>query len=204
MTSQIFQLVTCNWRYWYCYVDYNLLAAKKNCSTWVTTDDLLDLYLQENNCPMIIDLMGGQPDLTPEWIVWMMKTVEKCNFEDNAYLWSDNNLNNNYFWKFLSKNEQKCIAEYKNYEKVGCFKGFSLASFSFNTGAEPEAYFLQFELFEKQINSGLNMYVYTTFTGPVGDNIEREMNNFVNKLQSIHEYLLLQTIPLQIKDVHSY
>jgi len=53
----------------------------------------------------MIDLSGGQPDLTPEWIPWMMEELNNRGLTDKVYLWSDDNLSNDYFWKYLSDAE---------------------------------------------------------------------------------------------------
>src|SRR5690606_1503620 len=34
--AQVFQVAVCNWRCWYCYVPYDLLAAKAQHSDWLT------------------------------------------------------------------------------------------------------------------------------------------------------------------------
>src|SRR5215813_7541953 len=51
LRAQVFQNAVCNWRCWYCFVPFNLLSASRKHSRWVTVDDLLDLYLAEDNPP---------------------------------------------------------------------------------------------------------------------------------------------------------
>jgi hypothetical protein len=41
----------------------------------MTTDALVELYASEALRPAVIDLSGGSPDLTPEWIPWMMRSL---------------------------------------------------------------------------------------------------------------------------------
>ncbi len=75
LTAQVFQNASCNWRCWYCYVPFALLNANLSHSSFLSASELIALYLNEVNRPMVIDLTGGQPDLVPEWVPWMMKAL---------------------------------------------------------------------------------------------------------------------------------
>jgi len=101
LRALVFQSAACNWRCWYCFVDYALLSADPAHSVWIAADELLELYLKEPTRPMMIDLTGGQPDLTPEWVPWMMEAVTRAGLIESIYLWSDDNLSNDYFWRYL-------------------------------------------------------------------------------------------------------
>ena len=199
LTAQVFQNAVCNWRCWYCYVPFNLLSADKSHSKWLSASDLLDLYLKEKNPPKIIDLSGGQPDLIPEWIPWMMKELTSRGLENKVYLWSDDNLSNDYFWKYLTEEDIKLITSYKKYGKVCCFKGFDAESFSFNTMAQPTLFDNQFKLMKRLLTLGIDIYCYATFTSPSKDGIEQKMSKFVDRLQDLSHFLPLRMIPLEIK-----
>jgi uncharacterized Fe-S cluster-containing radical SAM superfamily protein len=198
LLAQVFQNAVCNWRCWYCYVPYNLLSANPQQSAWLTPTDLLELYLAEPDHPKIIDLSGGQPDLTPEWVPWMMEELLARGLEKSIYLWSDDNLSNDYFWRFLSPEQQRFVAEYPKYGRVCCFKGFDAESFQFNTLAEPFLFNQQFELMARFLSLGVDVYAYATFTTPTEEDIPRKMSVFLDKLQKLHYYLQLRTIPLEI------
>ena len=73
----VFQNAVCNWRCWYCFVPFNLLNANKRHSSLLTPAELLDLYLADPEPPPMIDLTGGQPDLTPEWVPWMIEELQR-------------------------------------------------------------------------------------------------------------------------------
>ncbi|MDP2857265.1 MAG: hypothetical protein Q8P50_04720, partial [Bacillota bacterium] len=88
------------------------------------------MYLSQDDRPFIIDISGGQPDLTPEWVPWMMSEIRARGLENDVYLWSDNNLSNDFFWQYLAEAERSLVATYKNYGRVCCFKGFDAESFS--------------------------------------------------------------------------
>jgi len=109
MRAQVFQIAACNFRCWYCYVPYSLLKADIGCSGWLSPSALIDLYLSQENPPPVIVLSGGLPELVPEWVAWMMKELNRRKMEDKIYLWSDDNLTSDYFWRFLSQEDQHLI-----------------------------------------------------------------------------------------------
>lgn len=198
--AQVFQNSACNWRCWYCYVPFSLLSASEGKSRWVTADELVRLYLAVGDRPLIIDLSGGQPDLTPEWVPWMMGALEAAGISNEVYLWSDDNLSNDYFWRHLSASEIGKVTSYRNYGKVGCFKGFDQVSFAFNTRAEPGIFDRQFELFARTVQLGLDAYGYATFTTAEDCQIDRRMAAFVDRLQSISRMLPLRVVPLEVRE----
>jgi uncharacterized Fe-S cluster-containing radical SAM superfamily protein len=199
LKAQVFQNAACNWRCWYCYVPFNLLSANINKAAWLGAKEMVDLYLQSDDPPQVIDLSGGQPDLTPEWIPWMMEELASRDLTTTCYLWSDDNLSNDYFWRFLSSDQVKIIQKYPNYGKVCCFKGFDAESFAFNTAAAPELFDRQFELFGRYLELGIDLYAYATFTSPSVGSVEKAMKVFVDRLQILHTNLPLRTVPLEIR-----
>ena len=200
MRSQVFQNAVCNWRCWYCYVPFELLSANSNHSEWFSPSTLIDRYLNQTNPPPIIDLTGGQPDLIPEWVPWMMAELKSRGLEKQIYLWSDDNLSNDYFWRFLSEADIELVATYENYGRVCCFKGFNSESFAFNTRAEPELFEQQFNLMNRFLTLGIDLYAYATFTTPSKQQIEEDINHFVDRLQMLDENLPLRTVPLKIQE----
>lgn len=198
--AQVFQNAACNWRCWYCYVPFDLLSASEGKAAWLTAGDLLDFYEKLPDAPKVIDLSGGQPDLTPEWVPWMMRELKTRELEKSVYLWSDDNLSNNYLMRFLGRDDLELMAAYRNYGKVCCFKGYDGESFAFNTGAAPNLFDRQFELFRSHLKLGIDLYAYTTFTSPSEENVSKKMSVFVDKLQSLHSNLPLRTIPLEIRE----
>ncbi|MBF2067548.1 MAG: hypothetical protein IGS39_24490 [Calothrix sp. C42_A2020_038] len=198
--AQVFQNAACNWRCWYCYVPFDLLRANPDYSDWLSPATLIDRYLDQPDPPPIIDLTGGQPDLVPEWVPWMMAEIKNRGLEQQIYLWSDDNLSNDYFWKFLSNADIELIATYPKYGRVCCFKGFNAESFAFNTSAEPALFDQQFELLRRLLTLGIDLYAYATFTSPSNVDIAEDMRRFVDRLQMLDENLPLRTVPLQIQE----
>ena len=199
LRAQVFQNAVCNWRCWYCYVPFGLLSANRKHSQWLTAAELLDLYLDQPDPPQVIDLSGGQPDLTPEWVPWIICEIQSRKLEDNIYLWSDDNLSTDYFWRFLSDSQIELVSEAKNYGRVGCFKGFDDESFAFNTRADETLFSRQFDLFKRFLDLGIDVYAYVTFTSPRAENVSDRIQRFVDRLQSLHENMPLRTVPLEVQ-----
>jgi uncharacterized Fe-S cluster-containing radical SAM superfamily protein len=198
LRTQAFQLAGCNWRCWYCFVDFGLLDGNKDKGQFFSADEILDFYLQESDRPHIIDLTGGQPDLVPEWSLWMLESIEKKGLNGKIYVWTDDNLSNFYLWKYLSKTEIDYIVKFPLFNRIACLKGYNYESFVFNTKAQPKDFDNQFQILKKLISSGFDMYSYVTFTTPSIKNLENEMRQFVDKLSTIHPNLPLRIIPLKI------
>ncbi len=199
MEAQVFQIAGCSWRCWYCFVPYELLTANSKYSGWMSALDLIDLYLKQYNRPLIIDLSGGQPDLVPEWTLWILQELTSRGINDKVYVWSDDNLSNYYFFKYLTDDDRNFILKYKNYGRVGCFKGFDPESFSFNTRSNPFLFYRQFDIIKKLLALGLDVYAYVTLTTPNCDSIHIKISKFMDKLQQVHEFLPLRMVPLEIK-----
>lgn len=198
--AQVFQNAVCNWRCWYCYVPFNMLAGDEKRSSWVTPKQLVDQYLQLSDRPPMIDLTGGQPDLVPEWVPWTMTALTDTGAAGSVYLWSDDNLSNDYFFRYLSDETRATIADYPGYGRVCCFKGFDAQSFAFNTKASPDLFDRQFDLFSQLLEAGLDLYAYATFTSPNAERVPELMSGFVDRLQRISESLPLRLVPLEIAE----
>ena len=198
LVAQVFQNLACNWRCWYCYVPFNLLGGNPRLGEFVTADALVDLLLAEKEPSHVIDISGGQPDLVPEWTLDTLKALEVRGLDASIYVWSDDNLSTDGLWCHLSASEIRWMASRPNHGRVGCFKGFDASSFSFNTGAEPELFGRQFELFDRLRKTGFDIYGYITLTTPNSESIERGIPILVDRLQSIHSNLPLRIVPLEI------
>ena len=199
MRSQIFQNAVCPWRCWYCYVPHDLLSGKRKNSEWLTAADLVRLYAGEQNRPLILILSGGSPDLVPEWTCWMMEELRKTDLAGSCYLWTNDNLSTTYVFEKLTSVEIDCLAHYRNYGRVCCFKGYDARSFSYNTRAPEGDYDRQFKIMGKLLNLGLDLYGYVTFTSPHTDRIETGVREFVRRLQDLDPNLPLRTVPLEIR-----
>jgi uncharacterized Fe-S cluster-containing radical SAM superfamily protein len=200
MKAQVFQNAGCNWRCWYCFVPFDLLSGNEKRSGWLTAGDMVEMYLAEPDKPLVIDCSGGQPDLVPEWIPWMMAALQRAGRHRDVYLWSDDNLSNDYFWRYLSPADRTLVRDYPMYGRVCCFKGFDPQSFSFNTRADPELFDRQFRIFSRLLREGLDLYAYATFTAAEDDHLDRRIKDFVDQLQEIHENLPLRLVPLRIEE----
>lgn len=200
INAQVFQNSACNWRCWYCFVDFKLLNADSKYASYLTCDEMIDMYLKEENPAPMIDLSGGQPDLTPEWIPWMMETLKERGLDKKIYLWSDDNLSNDYLWKYLTNEQIDLMSSYKMYSRVCCFKGIDERSFSLNTKAAPELFLNQFGLCKRLLEINLDLYCYITITANTDTDFEMVVPKFLDEIQTIDEMLPLRTVPLRILD----
>lgn len=196
--AQVFQNAACGWRCWYCFVPFDMLNGAESKAAWRSAEDLVALYAAEADRPDVIDLSGGSPDLTPEWVVWMMDALEAAGLAGSTYLWSDDNLSTDYVFTKLSDAERQRMARYRNYGRVCCFKGFDEASFAFNTGARPEDFEAQFIRFGRYLDLGLDLYGYVTLTGPDIAAVTRGVPTLLDRLEALDAHLPLRVIPLCI------
>lgn len=196
--AQVFQIASCNLRCWYCFVPDNLKRGEQIKSSFFTAEEMIDLFVNENHNVRLIDLSGGNPELAPEWTVDTMKALVKRGLMEHVYLWSDDTLTTDYFFKYLNKDDVKTICNYPHYGKVGCFKGFDEQSFCFNTNLSEGYFDQQFSLFTRYLEIGLDIYGYVTFTTDSIDGIEDKIHNFISRLRKIHPLLPLRIVPLKI------
>jgi len=196
--TQVFQVAGCNWRCWYCYVDFKLLNGDNKYSDFFSADELIDLFLSESDHPDIIDLSGGQPDLVPEWILWFLEAIDRKGLKGKVHIWSPDNLSNYFLWKYLTNQEINFIAKFPLYSKIGCIKGYNQESFRFNTGAKSSDFEDQFIILSRLIESGFDMVSYITLTTPSIENLDKDIEDLVKRLISIHPLMPLRIIPLKI------
>jgi uncharacterized Fe-S cluster-containing radical SAM superfamily protein len=196
LPAQAFQSAGCNWRCWYCYVPFEDLTGRRG--EMVSVAEMVRGYGGLADRPPMVDLTGGQPDLTPEWPVWFIEELERQKLE-SCYVWSDDNLSTDYLWKHLSSQQLAFLGEHPRYGRACCLKGYDAESFAFNTHASPEEFDYQFTLLERmQRETCIDFYVYATITAPSTDGLADHMAKFVDRLQRISESLPLRTVPLEI------
>ncbi|HEV2747044.1 MAG TPA: hypothetical protein VGW34_07065, partial [Allosphingosinicella sp.] len=124
MLAQVFQNAACAWRCWYCYVPFELLGGHQRSAQWVTAEELVARYGALSERPPILDLSGGSPDLTPEWVVWTMDALDAAGLTEETYLWSDDNLSTDLLFTDIDHHQRRRLATYPHYGRVCCFKGF--------------------------------------------------------------------------------
>lgn len=199
LRAQLFQNAGCNWRCWYCFVPFDLLSANRKHSDWVGAGEILDLISSESDQPAVIVLSGGEPELTPEWIPWLLRELKQRNLDRQFYVWSDDNLSTDYFWRHLSSSDQELVATHRNYGRAACFKGFDEQSFHYNTNADETLFERQFGLMRRLIETGMDVYAYVTLTTPHGGDVSDHVRRFVDRLQMVDENLPLRTVPLEVR-----
>lgn len=197
--AQVFQNAACNFRCWYCFVDFELLSASTRRSIFLSSDEIIATFLRETNRARVIDLSGGQPDIVPEWTICIMKSLKRQSLESDFFLWIDDNLSLDYSWKYLSESDFNLMREYRNFGRVGCFKGFSEESFQENTLVSGKLLSRQIEIMSRWVKTGLDMYGYITLTISNLSGMRGALRRFMDDVQDkIGQYFLLRTIPLEI------
>ncbi|MDQ1684125.1 MAG: hypothetical protein QOC82_862 [Frankiaceae bacterium] len=197
--AQVFQNAACNWRCWYCFVPFNLLRADPGRSEWVSAEDLVEKYLALPKRPAILDLSGGQPDLVPEWAVWTLRALIDRGVDTTTFLWSDDNLSNDYLFRYLSNDDIELLAHHPAYGRVGCLKGFDRDSFAFNTAAAPVLFERQLELVNRLVERFPNLYLYVTLTAPeIPRDADATLIRLLSTLADINAGLPARTVPLQV------
>jgi len=199
LRAEIFQVSMCNLNCWYCFVPSDLLIGNLDYAMYLSASDMISKFMKIEDKPNTIILSGGQPDLVPEWLYWMMLELKRNQLNNEVYLWSDDNLTTDFFFTVLSIDQINFIKTYQNYGKVGCFKGFDQKSYNFINQANNIQFKQQFVNLNKYIELDIDTYAYVTLTAPEVDLAEKRINNFIDKLQAIRYYLPLRTIPLEIK-----
>jgi pyruvate-formate lyase-activating enzyme len=198
--AQVFQNAACNWRCWYCYVPFTLLRADPAKSEWVTAERLVEEYLALPDRPPILDLSGGQPGLVPEWAPWTLRALRDRGADVDTFVWSDDNLSNDYLFRYLSDDDLALLADHPGYGRVGCLKGFDPESFAFNTGADPALFERQFDILKRVYDLKPTVWVYVTLTSPTMPTDPRAaIESLTERLARIHPDLIQRTVPLQIQ-----
>ena len=196
VSAQVFQNSGCNWRCWYCYVPFADLTTKRG--EFVPVERMVDATLEAHEGRHVVDLSGGQPDLVPEWSVWFLEELATRQ-ADRVYVWSDDNLSTDYLWRYLSPAQIDVLGNRSRYGRACCIKGFDDESFSFNTRAYPTMFDRQFDLLRRiRESTQIDYYVYLTITTPTTTELAAKMSHFVDRLQTVGEYLPLRCVPLKI------
>jgi hypothetical protein len=177
-----------------------LLSANRRHSDWIGIGEMLDMISPTGVPePGVIILSGGEPGLTPEWAPWLLTELKQRGIDRRVYVWSDDNLSTDYFWRFLTSQDQELVASHPNYGRVACFKGFDPESFQYNTSADERLFEIQFSLMKRLVATGMDLYSYVTLTSPRAEDVAGRIRRFVDRLQAIDENLPLRTVPLEVR-----
>ncbi len=195
---QVYQIAACNYRCWYCYVDFALLVGDPRRSKWFSSKELLEYYLSLPQRPRIVALSGGQPDLTPEWAVWTLKEIDELGIEDQLFVWMDDNLSGDFTFKFLSDDEIELMRR-PTFAKLCGVKGIDPQRFSENTNVLPLFFEMQLETLSKLIQRDIDVYIELTLTSADDSDIDRSISSFLDRLMIIHPNLPLRVNPTEIR-----
>ena len=199
LPAQVFQLAACDFRCWYCFVDFSLLSADPKHSDMVAPKQLLQMMLDEKVGSQVIDLSGGQPELVPEYVLWFLEARKGLGLEKSHFVWADDNLSTDYTWRYLSEAEIAFMAQAPGFARVGCLKGFDAESFTFNTRADGALFDRQIELLGRFVQAGFDQYGYITITAMNSNDLQGKMARLLDEIQNrVHPNFPLRIVPLRI------
>lgn len=199
LLTQVFQLAACDFRCWYCFVDFSLLSADPKHSDMVTPKQLLQTMLDEKVNSQVVDLSGGQPDLVPEYVLWFLEARKDLGLEQSHFVWADDNLSTDYTWRYLSEEEIAFMVQTPGFSRVGCLKGFDAESFTFNTRADGALFDRQIELLGRFVRAGFDQYGYITITTMSIEDLRGKMARLLDEIQNrVHPNFPLRIVPLRI------
>lgn len=199
LLAQVFQLAACNFRCWYCFVDFRLLSANPKHSEMITPKKLLQIMIEEKVNSQVIDLSGGQPELVPEYVLWFLEARKELGLEQSQFVWTDDNLSTDYTWRYLSEAEIAFMAKTPGFARVGCLKGFDAESFIFNTRADGALFDQQIKLLGRFVDAGFDQYGYITITAMNINDLPGKMARLLDKIQNhVHPNFPLRIVPLRI------
>lgn len=195
---QVFQNAVCNYRCWFCYVDYELLKGDPSHAAYLTVDQILDLFLAETQKVNIIALSGGQPDLIPEWAPWFIKALIQRGLDEKYFVWVDDNLSTEFAWEYLTKGDWEVMKSYRNIGRLCGIKGYSRETFFENTNVRPEFFDRQIQTLGRLVKESIDVYIELALTTSNPSNLQKEMASFFDLLQQrVHH-----NIPLRINPTH--
>lgn len=198
-TTQIFRLGACNFRCWYCFVDFRYLKANPEHGDLTSVEKMIDLYQTQEHPPKIIYLTGGQPDLAPEWTLWMMEELEKRDLDDKVFLWQDDNLSSTALWDHLTPEQIRKMANYPLYARATCLKGISPETFALNTGANGRFFDLQIETLSRLVREGFDIYTYLTLLSPDFGHAKTTLPLLMDRLrEEVHPLMPLRIFPSKV------
>lgn len=199
LLAQVFQLSACDFRCWYCFVDFSLLAANPKHSEMVTPKQLLQMMLDEKINSQVIDLSGGHPELVPEYVLWFLQARAELGLAKSHFVWTDDNLSTDYTWRYLNEEEISFMVNTLGFARVGCLKGFDAESFTFNTRADGRLFEQQIDLLVHFVQAGFDQYGYIIITTMNTDDLQGKMARLLDTVQNrVHPNFPLRIVPLRI------
>lgn len=198
---QVFQNAVCNFRCWFCFVDYKLLKGDFTHSAYLTVDDLLELFLREKSPARIIALSGGQPDIIPEWAPWFIKALLHRGLTNEYFIWLDDNLSTQFAWGYLTGEEWELMKWYPNFGRLCGIKSFTKERFFENTNVRPEFFDRQLDTLGRLVKEGMDVYIELALTTSDLSNLAKDMSDFFDLLQQkVHHNIPLRINPTQIRE----
>lgn len=175
------------------------MSANRKFSDYLGAKELLGYMMEEKDEIQVIDLSGGQPDIVPEYCMWFLEARREMGLDRSYYVWADDNLSNDYLWRYLTDKQIEHMVSAKGFSRVGCLKGFDEKSFFFNTKADGELLWKQIEILGRLVKTGFDQYGYITLTALDISDVRDSIALLLDKIQEeIHPNFPLRIVPLRI------
>lgn len=191
----IVQIGVCNFRCFYCYVDYDFLTGKNvmNVRAQDIVDQFLDLRqkaLAEGSNLNVLRISGGEPMLVPDLTIEVLRIIKKMGLDDQIGIKTETNLS-----PLATDEEGTCVAEkwadlkelssFKNFIMHPTFHGIDKESLGRVSGAKWDSYDIMISGLQKLID--LKIEFFPSFGSNVYD--MEDVVNFFDLCKSVHPNL---------------
>jgi uncharacterized Fe-S cluster-containing radical SAM superfamily protein len=191
----IVQIGVCNFRCFYCYVDYDFLKGRNVLN--VTAQDIVDKFIelreeamQQGSNLNVLRISGGEPLLVPDLIVEVLRIIKSMGLDDKICIKTETNLS-----PLVTNDDGDCVAEkwaslkelssYNNFIMHPTFHGISKESLQRVSTAKWESFDMMVSGVRKLID--LKIQFFPSF----GSNVYEleDISNFFELCKSIHPNL---------------
>lgn len=193
----IVQIGICNFRCWYCYVDYELLSGRK--VLYLTADAIVSQFLEQRQHAKsegkewnVLRISGGEPFLAPDLILDCLRIIKQLHLDRDICIKTETNLS-----PLIKVNDQPLAEEWADFQELAQYRnlivhptlhGISQESLRLNANADPELLDVLFEALKTLIDHRIDIYPsFGSNTVPVGD-----VRYFWGRLKALNKNLPLR------------
>jgi uncharacterized Fe-S cluster-containing radical SAM superfamily protein len=194
----IVQLGVCNFRCWYCYVDYKLLSGRS--TLLVTAEMIMEQFFdqrqkakangQEYN---VLRISGGEPFFAPDLMLSCLKIVKEKGLDSEVCIKTETNLSpllkigtHSFAEEWASLEE---LSRYKNFYVHPTLHGINPDSLHTNSAVNPDLFDKLLEGLQTLLTYKIDFYPSFSSNTISSDNIP----GFFQNLKSINYNLPLRT-----------
>ncbi|CAL7960850.1 putative Fe-S oxidoreductase [Gammaproteobacteria bacterium] len=192
----IIQSAVCNFRCFYCYVDYSFLGGKM---VEVAADEVIKQFLQEREKALVngqqynvLRISGGEPMLIPDLTLICLRKIKELKLDDTVCVKTETNLS-----PLAKVNGLALAAEWADFEELSKYKNFiihptvhgiSAKNLHNNCSVDPVVFDMVCEGLQTLIDYQLDFYP----SFGANTTIPSDVQPFFNCLKKIHKNLPLR------------